>query len=267
MVGGALPRTHGDMMRSRKETPSPDGRGSGSLIRLFIDQPLREGAEVAPSAGQEHYLRRVMRQEDGSRLILFDGSGGEYEATLHRTGLRVAGRIDIERELPLPVTVIQGACRSERIEWMLQKATELGAAAFTIVGCARATLQLPESRRARRLKRWRRIVIEAAEQSGRTRIPTVAWADRFDTVAAALPPGTLRWLLHPRGTTPWAEARGALAHADALALAVGPEGGFTDQEVTLLERHRFHPLSFGPRTMRSETAAPALLAAVQALLA
>ncbi len=235
------------------------------MIRLHIAQPLTVGTTVTPPTEQMHYLKRVMRCENGTALTLFDGRGGEYLATLEGEQIRIEKHVAVDRELSIPVDIVQGACRSERIEQALQKGTELGAASFTILSCDRATLKLAGTRRGKRLDRWRQIIIEAAEQSGRTRIPPIRWVDSPSELTD-MPSSAVCRVLHPHQAEPWPSARNHLRQAKHLVFAVGPEGGFTPNEIEILAHRGFQPLCFGARIMRSETAAPALLAAVQAIL-
>lgn len=239
--------------------------------RLFTPPESFTPEGVRLDAAQSHYLRDVLRLRPGARLRLFDGSGREWPAAilrLDRQGAlcRAGEPTWPATEMKPPVHVIQAAARGEKVDLVLQKCTELGAAAFTILASERAQLRLSGARLEKRLARWRRIVIEAAEQSGRVHVPPVAWLDS----TAPLRAEGLALALHPSASgasgPDWREMRERIAQASAIAVAVGPEGGWSEADLAGLNAAGFIRLGFGPRILRTETAAPALLAAIQAVL-
>ncbi|MDQ6978644.1 MAG: 16S rRNA (uracil(1498)-N(3))-methyltransferase [Mariprofundaceae bacterium] len=237
------------------------------LIRMFIPYDLQPDMDCPLDVDMVHYLRVVMRQKEGGKIILFDGRGGEYLADIvsleHKSGdCHTVQFHDVCRELPLHAHIIQAANRSEKIEHVLQKGTELGAAAFTVCMSERMQLRLQGSKLDKRLQRWQKIIIEAAEQSGRTCIPTLQWLPRL----TALPTiSRAAYYLHPEGNHGLGEYFPVIQHNQTVTLAVGPEGGWSSRDMKELQERNFEPLCFGPRVMRTETAAPALLAALQAL--
>jgi len=235
--------------------------------RIYLEVTLALNQEVDIDADQARYLRQVMRLHAGDRITVFNGLKGEYLAEI--TFLTKDGGscvlteyVDVNRELPCRVHIIQAANRSEKIETVLQKATEMGASSFQVVNSERATLHLPSNKRERRLERWQKIVIEAAEQSERTAMPEVSWRDKLSQTACI----GQGFVLHPRDAKLWSEVRHDLVGLQDITLAVGPEGGWTNQELDYFQEHGFKALQFGDRVMRTETAAPALLAAIQAVL-
>jgi len=235
--------------------------------RIFLDAELHPGMDVVIPADQAHYLRHVMRLNIGDVLTVFNGCGGEYGASISalakaHASCRVETYDDISRELPLAVHIIQCANKSEKIETVLQKGTELGAASFQISASERSQFRLPENKRIGRLERWRKIIIEAAEQSGRTSIPELAYCGSLGEVQVQ----AHAYALHPEAAVSFASIRDDLASATGISLAIGPEGGFSDRDLQILQASGFRSLSFGPRIMRTETAAPALLAAVAAVM-
>ena len=235
--------------------------------RIFLDCELQVGQEAVIPSDQAHYLSHVMRLNTGDALTVFNGRGGEYLASITslakaQASLRVDVFVDVIRELPLAVHIIQCANKSEKIETVLQKCTELGAAGFQISDSERSQFKLPDSKRQARLERWRKIIIEAAEQSGRTSIPELAYRSRLGDVV--LQPQA--YALHPEAALPFAEIRDGLSSTTGISLAIGPEGGFSNRDLHVLQEAGCQSLSFGPRIMRTETAAPALLAAVAAVL-
>jgi len=237
------------------------------LCRIFTEIPLNNHADVVLNAEQAHYLRNVMRLSSGAHLTLFNGSGGEFDAKITRldkTGAycTLATRQNENREMACRVHIVQSACRSEKIEHVLQKGTELGAASFSIVRSERSSLKLSGNKLDTRLARWRKIIVEAAEQSGRTHLPEVNWKTSLEQVTSS----GLALVLHPQAATPWQVLRDQLQSQSDISIAIGPEGGFSERDLRILEASGFQPLVFGPRIMRTETAAPALLAAISAIL-
>lgn len=237
-----------------------------SRCRIYIDCELTTGHQIELPAEQGHYLRTVMRRKGGDVITLFNGRGGEYGAEIEQLSkalstCHVTDFIDVERELPVAVHIIQCANKSEKIETVLQKGTELGAASFTIASSERSTFKLAANKLPSRLERWYKIIIEAAEQSERTAIPELIWASSLKEIK----PRGLALAMHPETSRSWSELRSDVQRADALTLAIGPEGGWSERDLDQLQQLGFDRLTFGPRIMRTETAAPALLAAVQAV--
>lgn len=244
----------------------PDTSGP-PRCRIHLDVELQTGREVAIPAEQAHYLRHVMRLGTGDVITVFNGRGGEYRASIAglsktHAACRIDTFDDVSRELPLAVHIIQSANKSEKIETVLQKCTELGAAGFQIVGSERSQFRLPENKREARLERWRRIIIEAAEQSGRTLVPVLSYRNSFDELVLQAE----AYVLHPAAESSFASIRDGLGSAAGISLAIGPEGGFSERDLQQLQGMGCRPVSFGPRIMRTETAAPALLAAIGALI-
>ncbi len=235
--------------------------------RIFLKSKLTPKLLTDIDAEQAKYLRQVMRLKVGDVITVFDGQGGEYTAALTFLAkdsgqCQLLDFFDVNRELPCRVHIIQAANRSEKIETVLQKATEMGATSFQIVSSERATLNLPENKREKRLQRWQRIVSEAVEQSERTVMPDVQWLDKLDAMTKR---GEC-FVLHPRDALLWRDIRADILGFEDITLAVGPEGGWSNQELQLLQSQGFKTLMFGQRIMRTETAAPALLAAIQAVV-
>ena len=219
---------------------------------------------------QAHYLRNVMRLSAGDQLTLFNGRGGEFHGRVEQLTRKdcvclIETFSDVDREMGCRVHVVQAACRSEKIETVLQKGTELGAASFQIVRSERSALKLDRNKLDRRLLRWQRIVIEAAEQSGRTCVPGVHWRDALPDIRHRGSDGQIGLALHPDTDCQWQSQRETIARAPEITVAVGPEGGWSSRDLAMLQESGLQPIGFGPRVMRTETAAPALLAAIQAV--
>lgn len=234
--------------------------------RLYLDQELQVGNSITLADDQAHYLRQVMRLQAGEQIILFNGKGGEYTCLIEQLAkahsrCKIISFTGISREMDCRVEIIQSACRSEKIETVLQKGTELGAAGFSIVQSERSSLRLVGNRLEKRIQRWRKIITEAAEQSGRTMLPELTWRDSLSSIAS----DGLCLVLHPDDGKDWNAMEDRIKAAGHIRLAVGPEGGWSPRDLGHLAGLGFQPMTFGPRIMRTETAAPALLAAIQAV--
>ena len=240
-----------------------------STPRLFVDAPLGAGAEVAAAEGQAHYLRQVMRREAGAPVLLFNGRDGEWVATLVFHGKKGAGFAVAQQTRPqttdAAVTLAFAPLKSQRLDLVIEKATELGVAALQPVITARSIAQKVNE------DRLRAIAVEAAEQCERLSVPEVAAPLKWNAFIAGLQADarTTTYFLDedaarrnavPGPATVWRDAG-----APALIL-VGPEGGFTADEAQAVRAlPRAVPLSLGPRILRAETAAIAALACWQAL--
>jgi 16S rRNA (uracil1498-N3)-methyltransferase len=172
-------------------------------------------------------------------------------------------RRDPERESPLQVTLVQAVSSSEKMDFTIQKAVELGVAAIQPVLSEKSVVRLSAEREEKKLARWRRVAIAACEQCGRNRLPELREAMSVEAYSRAPGPAALRLLLSPGGSPGLMNIRGKIEHA--IALAVGPEAGFSDAEERLLQRAGFVPVRLGPRILRTETAALAALAALNAI--
>jgi 16S rRNA (uracil1498-N3)-methyltransferase len=235
--------------------------------RFFCPPPLIAGADVALPPGTGHHAVRVLRLKEGDALLLFDGEGGECAARLARVDggtvlARIGERRSVGRESPLAVTLVQGLAAADRMDYAIQKAVELGVAAIVPVTTARSVARLDDERTRRRVEHWRQIVVSACEQCGRDRLPAIhaprdlsAWLRTPSTAA-------LRLLLAPDA----GRSLGELDRLDgAIELLVGPEGGFAPAESAAAVAAGFRAVRLGPRILRTETVAPAALAAMNAL--
>ena len=244
-------------------------------VRVYSAEPLAPQCEHVLSRTATEHVARVLRLRPGDPLVLFDGRGGEYAARLvriERTAAIVAtGRhLPVERESPLAITLLQGLARGEKMDWIVQKATELGVAHIVPVNAGRSVARIAGADRAdRKLEHWRAVAAAACEQCGRNRLPVidapVALPAALELAAAA----GLRLLLTPEAQAEeeHATALAALARSagPSVALLIGPEGGFEPAEIALATDHGFRGARLGPRVLRTETAAIAAIAALQAL--
>jgi 16S rRNA (uracil1498-N3)-methyltransferase len=235
-------------------------------MRLFVDGPLAAGAEITlPEAADRH--ARVRRVQPGDRLTLLDGHGAEWPASVlavARGAIRVRlGEPQlVDRELALPVTLAVVVPANERMDWLVEKATELGAAALQPLQAGRSVLRLAGERAARRQAHWQAIVHAACEQCGRTRPMAVAPLRELPEWLATLPPAPgphdeARWVLDFADD---ARPPGGFERPAAITALSGPEGGLAPAELRAARAAGFRPLTLGPRVLRAETAPLALLA-------
>jgi 16S rRNA (uracil1498-N3)-methyltransferase len=238
------------------------------LPRFYLDGPLAVGAPVVlPRAVTRHALR-ALRLRQGEMLILFNGHGGEYVAQLvearePEAEVQVVRFDPREAESPWPVTVAQGLSSGDRMDWTVEKAVELGAAAIAPLAMARSVTRLAGDRARSRRDHWQALAIAASEQCGRNRIAAVEPVMALDAWFATLPGATLRLVLAPGGATLRTIHRPPPGRR--IVLLAGPEGGFADHELAAADTAGFRAVSLGPRILRTETAAAVALAMLAAL--
>jgi len=241
------------------------------LTRLYVAGALAEGAALVlpPATGQ--HVTRVLRMQAGAALGLFDGRGGEYAATIESARgatvtVRLGARLGATPESPLAITLAQGVSRAERMDFAIQKATELGVRRIVPLLCERSVVRLDERQAAAKLEHWRGVVIAAAEQCGRATLPALdpprKFIDHLAATAPGVPAGSARALLLPGAADGLATLPAGLG---AIELVIGPEGGLGDEEVRLALERGYRALRLGPRVLRTETAAAAAIAVLQAL--
>ncbi len=231
-------------------------------IRVHTPVPLEVGAEIELDPRASHRLGRVLRRRVGDPVTLFNGDGREGRAELLAVDARCCRvRIDVmlpvDRESPLIVHLVQAVAKGDRMDWVIQKAVELGVASLHPVLTEHADVRLDGARAEKRRQRWQEIVIGACEQCGRAVVPEVHMPV---ALADWTPPEATGWMLAPDAS----EALGATAPDGAVALAIGPEGGFGANDRRLLVDHGYRAVRFGPRVLRTETAGAAALAVLQA---
>lgn len=231
---------------------------------------LQVGRTCRLPKAQAHHALRVMRMTVGDPVMLFNGDGAEYaavivEASRDRFALDVTARTSVDREAPFAITLAQAVSSGERMDYTVQKAVEMGVARIQPLSTRRSVVRLDAERATRRASHWQTVAIAACEQCGRNRVPPVApiaALDEWLAGAAVRDDGVSRLLL-----LPGAEMRlRQMARPPAeIVLLAGPEGGFDPEEEADARRSGFTPVRLGPRVLRTETAAVAALAAMQAL--
>lgn len=236
------------------------------LTRCHVDQALSAGAEIVLPEATANHLLRVLRLREGDACVLFNGDGNDYDAILASAGKREArARLGAARatdnESPLPVTLVQGIARGEKMDLILQKATELGVAAIIPVNAERTEVKLDAARAEKRVAHWHSVIVSACEQSGRARVPALAAPTALAALAAALPADGTRLTLDPYGAHRLASL--PAPGAAGVIVAIGPEGGWSERDRQLLTGIGFDGLQLGPRILRTETAGLAAIAALQ----
>src|SRR5258706_10371799 len=235
------------------------------IARIRCDLRLGPGAQftLPPEAAQ--HVGRALRLKAGDAIIVFDGRGGEYDATIQRidkerVDVKVGAWRDVEAESPLSLGTVQGVPEGDKMDWIIQKTVELGVAWVQPIVCERSVVRLSGERAARREAHWRRVAVAACEQSGRNRVPEIRPTIGFQSWVA-VPATAPRWMLVPGATAIAAMP----APAGQLELLVGPEGGLSERERDLALSQGCLPVGLGPRVLRAETAPLAALAAIHAL--
>lgn len=256
---------------STTSTPAYDPateRQQMSRTRLHIDSPLIGNANLQLEGNAARYIGRVLRLAPDDELTLFDGRGGEHQATIlsiskDSVTVSVAEHVDRDVESPLAIHLLQGVSRGERMDFVVQKATELGVAKITPVITDYSVVKLEAKRAEKRQQHWRGIAASACEQSGRNTLPGINSPQAFRTWLGENvdTPGT-RFILRPSAKTSF---RSADVADQQVILLVGPEGGFSDNEYELAQTTGFLEIGFGRRILRTETAALAAIAALQTL--
>ena len=237
------------------------------VIRAFVDLPLAAGARIAlPDAAAAH-LTRVLRLREGDACVLFNGDGRDYAARIVSTGKRetlaeVGDARAVDNESPLRIALLQGIARGEKMDLILQKATELGVARIVPVEAERTEVRLDAARREKRLAHWRSVVASACEQCGRACLPGVAAPIAVADAGTHAADAALRLTLDPGGGHSMASL--AIDAGDSIAIAIGPEGGWSPRDRETLRGAGFDGLRLGPRILRTETAGLAAIAALQA---
>lgn len=236
-------------------------------IRLYVDAPLAGAASLALPEAAAHHAARVLRLATGQSITLFNGDGCDYAGTIEwvagaAVAVRVHGQCVVDNEAPVPVTLAQCLARGEKMDFVMQKATELGVAAIVPIVSERSEVRLDAPRGDKRMMHWRSVVSAACEQCGRARLPRVAVPQTLDAWLATLPSdGALRLALLPSAAT---HVRDLQLRAAGVILVIGPEGGLGERDVAALEGAGFRGLGLGPRILRTETAGLAALAAIAA---
>lgn len=236
------------------------------MPRFYCPTPLATGLALSLPAGAARHVQ-VLRLQPGDVITLFNGEGGEFDATVTRMGrsdvdVEVGAHHAVEREADRAVHLLAGITANERMDWLVEKATELGVASITPLVAERSVLKLKGERAEKKLAHWQGVAVAAAEQCGRNRVPTVHPALTLTEWVKKAPPGE-RWVLSlSEGTQSLAKMQGQAAGLPMTPVTVlsGPEGGLSPTEEAAALAAGFAPVTLGPRVLRAETAPLAVLA-------
>jgi 16S rRNA (uracil1498-N3)-methyltransferase len=231
-----------------------------------VDLPLAAGAEARLPESAAAHLVRVLRLREGDECVLFNGDGNDYRARIASAGKRevvaqVLSANAVDNESPLRITLVQGIARGEKMDLILQKATELGVAGFIPVLAERTEVKLDAERTEKRMAHWRSVIVSACEQSGRARVPGLAQPIALGQGASELASEALKLTLDPVGDSTLATLETPIARP--VCIAIGPEGGWSPRDRETLRAAGFSGLRLGPRVLRTETAGLAAIAALQ----
>jgi 16S rRNA (uracil1498-N3)-methyltransferase len=234
--------------------------------RLFVSGQLINDAELVLEGDRARYLGRVLRLRVGDEITVFNGDGPEWSATIDAmtkstATLRIGASHEVATESPLKIHLVQGISRGERMDFVVQKATELGVKRVTPVLTEYGVVKLNEERAAKRQEHWQHLAASACEQSGRIRVPLIDLPTHLKDWFGNRPAEVDEQLiLRPGATRPLA---GIAAPKTKICVLIGPEGGFSDTEYEDAEVAGFRVVSLGPRILRTETAAVATLSVLQ----
>jgi 16S rRNA (uracil1498-N3)-methyltransferase len=237
------------------------------LTRVYVDTVLSTGARCEIDGNAANHITRVLRLRNGDELTVFDGRGGEYAARIDiirkdTVLIDVRDHRALTRESPLHLTLAQGISRGERMDLVIQKATELGVTRIAPLLTERTVVKLDATQAERKLQHWQGILIAACEQCGRNTLPKLDEPTTLREFVRNAPATDTRVLLSPEGTIRVRE----LAPVTNLTVLIGPEGGLTEDEQNAAVKAGFERVRLGPRILRTETAALAALATLQAQL-
>lgn len=212
-----------------------------------------------------HHLGRVLRAEVGDHLTVFNGQGGEYAAEITSISkksviVKLTGFIARDVESPIKIHLAQGIARGEKMDFIIQKAVELGASSITPLITERSNVRFDKEREEKRMQHWQAVVVSACEQSGRNRVPEVLAPMTMHTWLPQVK-ADLSFVLSPHVDAKLPDKK--LAEGASVVLLIGPEGGLTETEIAMASQHGFTPLNLGPRVLRTETATLAAVTALQ----
>ncbi len=237
------------------------------LTRVFVDSPLVPAADVRLPDAAANHVGRVLRLREGAVIVAFDGSGHDYRCEILsvkgdevcvRVGARAAGL----PESPLRITLVQAVSRGERMDWTLQKATELGVRTIVPVLSSRSVVRLDDQQAGKKLRHWQAIVAGACEQCGRSTVPEIRLPQELSRYLASSTRDGQRLVLSPASP---ASLAGLTSVGSRVELLIGPEGGLDDSELERAAASGYVPVRLGPRVLRTETAGIVALTVLQSL--
>ncbi|GAA4414532.1 ribosomal RNA small subunit methyltransferase E [Advenella faeciporci] len=238
--------------------------------RFYCPIPLPLNETIALPDNVAHHASRALRLREGDEIVLFDGKHGQYHAELLFTNGKAMAAIKHynaqEHELKGKITLVQGLPSGDKMDWIIEKASELGVQHLIPVQAERSVLNLTGSRLEKRQDHWEKVAISAGEQCGRNRILQIEPLQTLARFVADHPQPDNKLLCHPEGGTDLVAYLKARPDIKEICLIVGPEGGWSDRELDLLKKNGARQITYGSRILRTETAGLALTAACSALM-
>lgn len=234
------------------------------IPRIYTPQALQDNTSITLEASASQHLVRALRMQKGDVLTLFDGNDGEYPARISEAGRKqvvvtTGARLDTSLESPLDIHLGIAISRGDRMDLVVQKATELGVSALTPLFTQRTEVKLAGERAEKKTRHWQQVAISACEQCGRNRLPLIHPVTRLDSWLTTTD-AQRKFVLHHRGHVTGDQG----TRTESVALLIGPEGGLSAQEITAAEDAGYDALRLGPRVLRTETAPLAAIAILQA---
>ncbi len=242
------------------------------ITRLFYPDNLECNTHIHLDKGASSHLIRVLRTKPGTNVILFNGNGKQYcgktlDTNQKKLTIEVLTEQIINRESPLKISLIQGVSRNDRMDFCIQKATELGVHQIIPVICERSNFRSVKNRQLKKLSHWQSIATSACEQSERNIIPTIEPLQTLTTYLEKEIPHKLKLFLNPDAERSLKTLNPDIEKINhkMLSILVGPEGGLSGQEINFLRKLSWNDIKIGPRVLRTETAGPAIIASLQML--
>jgi len=238
------------------------------MARFYVPQPRIENGMIRIDGNEVKHIRKVLRLKKGDGIVVFDGLGKEYEGTILDEGpssvvIRIQNILPSEKESQLEVTLAQGLLKGEKMDYLIQKATELGVKEIIPFFSSRSVPLLDKSGRLRRHHRWERIAIEASKQCGRGVVPKIEYLQDYPEMLRTASLDSLRIILWEEEGAKLKEVLGKLIEKKEVFSIIGPEGGFSQEEVEEAIKDGFLPITLGKRILRAETASLCLLSILQ----
>lgn len=237
------------------------------ITRLYHPAQLHCGETTRLDSNASSHLIRVLRTKPDTPIILFNGDGFDYQcktldSNAKKTLVAVEQKTKVDNESNLSITLIQGLSRQDRMEATIQKSIELGVNKIIPVICQRSNTRLANDKKIKKLEHWQKVAISACEQSGRSIVPQVTEIIAIDDITPLLETAAQKFTLNPEAKISLKEINN---EQQAIELFIGPEGGLNNDETDFLKSNNFIDIRFGPRILRTETAGPAVISALQML--
>jgi 16S rRNA (uracil1498-N3)-methyltransferase len=238
------------------------------MARFYVPQPKIERGMLRVEGDEVRHIRKALRLKAGDEVVVFDGAAREYEGTIVKEGsssvvIMVQNVVSSKSDSPLGIALSQSLLKGEKMDYLIQKATELGVNRIIPFFSSRTIPLLEESRRLKRHDRWKRIAVEASKQCGRGVVPKIDPLQDFFEMVQTATQDSLRLILWEKEGVRLKEILKGLKEKKKIFFVIGPEGGFTQEEVEHARKEGFIPVNLGRRILRSETSSLCLLSILQ----